>query len=226
MLHSLHPRWLLSFTAVAALSLSTPAIAEEKPSDAQLERLNAAGRTLKWNYVRQGKGVRYGYAEALVQAPASNVRTHMMDYAHYKDLSGGKFKTSRMIAKEGQSTDVYFQVPVMHGMITLWYVSRFGPVQTVAPNTERVEGTFVRGNIKDMHLVLTARAVNERFSVISCDLYVKPNLAAPQSAVDEELRDACGDAVEAVRDKAQGFKGSVPFVTPPPEPPPPARAGQ
>jgi hypothetical protein len=224
-LQAVHLRSLIPAAAVAALSLFSVSDAQADNTDAQLDRLNAAGHTLKWNYVPPGKAVRYGHAEALVQAPEALVRTQMTDYSHYKDLSGGKFKTSRMVAKDGDNTDVYFQVPVMHGMLTLWYVSRFGAAKTIAPKTESVEGTFVRGNISDMHLVLTARAIDDRFSIVSCDLFVKPNLPAPQSAVDEELRDACGDAVEAVRDKSQGFKGTVPFVTAPPNPPA-ARAGQ
>ncbi|WP_394827211.1 hypothetical protein [Pendulispora albinea] len=210
---------------MAALSLLAPADAHAESDDTQLDRLNSAGHTLKWNWNPPGRQERYGHAETLVQAPLASVRAQVLDFSHYKDLSGGKFKTSRMIAKEGDNTDVYFQVPVMKGMLTLWYVSRFGPTQVSSPGNEMVEGRFVRGNIKDMHLQMKMRRVDDRFTIMSCDLYVLPTFPAPQSAVDEELRDACKDAVEAVRDKAQGFKGDVPFVTPA-APLPAARAGQ
>ncbi|HWL87377.1 MAG TPA: hypothetical protein VNO21_16345 [Polyangiaceae bacterium] len=214
----LHARWLFPFAAVAASSLCAALIAtsdaQAAGEDTQLDRLNSAGHTLEWNWNPPGHSQRYGHAETLVQADLSGVRTQLLDFSHYKDLSGGKFKTSRMIAKDGDNTDVYFQVPVMHGMLTLWYVSRFGPMQVEAPGHELVEGRFVRGNIKDMHLQFEMRKVDERFTILSCNLYVLPSFPAPQSAVDEELRDACKDAVEAVRDRSQGFKGDVPFVTP------------
>ncbi|WP_394831830.1 hypothetical protein LVJ94_35475 [Pendulispora rubella] len=222
----LHARWLLPFAAVAAVSLCAPSHAEAASEDTQLERLNSAGHTLKWNWNPPGRQERYGHAETLVQAPLAGVRTQVLDFSHYKDLSGGKFKQSRMVGKEGGNTDVYFQVPVMKGLLSIWYVSRFTPPQVPAPGVEMVEGRFVRGNIKDMHIQLKMRQIDERFTVMSCDLYVEPNLPAPQSAVDEELRDACKDAVEAIRDKSQGFKGDVPFVTPPASTPPAARAGQ
>jgi hypothetical protein len=32
-----------------------------------------------------------------------------------------------------------------------------------------------------------------------CDLVLAPTIPAPQAAIDEELRDACGDAIVAVR---------------------------
>jgi len=222
----LHARWLVPFAAVAAVSLFAPTDAHAASDDAQLDRLNSAGHTLKWNWNPPGHQERYGHAETLVQAPMAAVRTQVLDFSHYKDLSGGKFKTSRMVAKEGDNTDVYFQVPVMHGMLTLWYVSRFTPTQVAAPGAEMVEGKFVRGNVKDMHVQFKMRKVDERFTIMSCDLYVAPTFPAPQSAVDEELRDACKDAVEAVRDRSQGFKGDVPFVTHPSQTPPAERAGQ
>jgi len=221
-----HARWLLPFAAVAAFSLFAHSDAQAASDDTQLDRLNSAGHTLKWNWNPPGHQERYGHAETLVQAPLDTVRTQVLDFGHYKDLSGGKFKTSRMIAKEGDNTDVYFQVPVMKGMLTLWYVSRFGPLQVASAGNEMVEGRFVRGNIKDMHLQMKMRKVDDRFTIMSCDLYVLPTFPAPQSAVDEELRDACKDAVEAVRDRSQGFKGDVPFVTPPSTALPAARAGQ
>jgi len=82
-----------------------------------------------------------------VQAPLEAVRTQVLDFSHYKDLSGGKFKTARMIAKEGDNTDVYFQVPVLrnaHPLVRL----PFRPDAGVVRGKKMVGGQFVRGNIK------------------------------------------------------------------------------
>jgi hypothetical protein len=58
----------------------------------------------------------------------------------------------------------------------------------------------VKGNIKGMHIALGARpGPDDKTSVMVCDLLLTPSIPAPQSAVDEELRDACGDAIVAVR---------------------------
>ena len=63
-----------------------------------------------------------------------------------------------------------------------------------------IEGKFVKGNIKDMQIVFTLRpGPDDKSTVLVCDLNLAINIPAPQDALDEELRDACGDAVNAVR---------------------------
>jgi len=172
------------------------------PNDPDLVRLQPAnGHSLKWNYVPSGKSDRYGHAEVLISAPLSYVRDLVLDYAHYKDYSGGKFRTSRLVDKTDTTTDVYFQVPVLHGMVMLWQVVRFQP-RVAQPGVEVVQGTFVRGNVKGSDLVFTLRAIGDK-TVLKADLMVNPDFAAPQSMIDEELRDAAQNAVDAVQARAQ-----------------------
>lgn len=162
---------------------------------AQLGRLEKDPGPIKSNWVPPGRGERYGHAEGLVAAPPDAVRAKLVDFAHYKDLAGPKFKNVRVVGKEGAATDVYFQLPIMKGLVTIWYVTRFLP-----PRNDVVEGTFVKGNIRGMHIVFAVRpGLDERSSVMVCDLVLSPSLPAPQSALDEELRDACGDAILSVR---------------------------
>jgi len=84
---------------VAAVSLFAHSDAQAATMIRSLTASNSAGHTLKWNWNPPGRAERYGHAETLVQAPLEAVRTQVLDFSHYKDLSGGKFKTSRMIAK-------------------------------------------------------------------------------------------------------------------------------
>jgi hypothetical protein len=197
-------RVLLPVCSVLALS-SSVALADPPapPADPDIARLEqAGGHSVKWNYVPAGKTDRYGHAEVLISSPLAYVRDLVLDFSHYKDFSAGKFKTSRLIDKTDTSTDVYIQVPVLHGMVMLWQVLRFGSVRVTAPGTEVVEGNYVRGNVKASHVVFTMRAVGDR-TVLKADLDVAPDFAAPQSMVDEELRDAAQNAVEAVQARAQ-----------------------
>lgn len=168
---------------------------------AQLDRLQRDPGPLKSNWVPPGKGERYGHAEGLVAAPVAVVKAKLEDFMHYKELAGPKFKTVRVVDKQGDATDVYFQLPIMKGLLTINYVTRF-PKAKPAPGGfgDVVEGTFVKGNIKSMHIAFTVRPGNDPgTSVMMCDLLLLPSIPAPQSAVDEELRDACGDAINAVR---------------------------
>jgi len=172
------------------------------PNDPDLVRLAPAnGHSLKWNYVPVGKSDRYGHSEVLISAPISYVRELVLDYAHYKDYSGGKFRTSRLVDKSDATTDVYFQVPVLHGMVMLWQVVRFQP-RVLQPGVEVVQGTFVRGNVKGSDLAFTLRAIGDK-TILKADLLVNPDFAAPQSMIDEELRDAAQNAVDAVQARAQ-----------------------
>jgi hypothetical protein len=174
-----------------------PLSADERA--AQLERLKKDPGPIKSNWVPPGRAERYGHAEGLVTAPVDAVRAKLVDFGHYKDLAGPKFKSVKVVDKQGDATDVYFQLPIMKGVITIWYVTRFTPARAFASG-EVVEGTYVKGNIKNMHIAFTVRpGTDDKSSVMVCDLVLQPNVPAPQSALDEELRDACGDAINSLR---------------------------
>jgi len=172
--------------------------ADEKA--AQVARLRKDPGPIRTNWTPPGKTDRYGHAETVLAAPYEQVRAVLADFAHYKDLAGPKFKKVNLADKQAGATDIYFQLPIMKGVITLWYVARFVPPRAVAGLGDVVEGQFVRGNIKNVHLVFTARATDDApGSFVACDLLLTPTIPAPQGPLDEELRDACGDALVAVR---------------------------
>src|SRR5678815_5632023 len=83
----------------------------------------------KATVVPQGRTEHFGHAEMLVAAPVAFVRDQATDFTHYKDFSNGRIRQSRLVDKRAGSTDVYLQVPVLHGMVTLWQVLRFGDVK-------------------------------------------------------------------------------------------------
>lgn len=187
--------------------------AQPSCSDPDVLRIEGAGQTVKWNYTPPGRQDRYGHAEALVNAPMAKVRAQTVDFAHFKDLVPDKFHTARVIAKEKGSTDVYVQVPVMRGLIVLTTVLRFGPPRVVSPGLELVEGTFVSGNknVKTANVLFTVHEIDAEHTVLKCDLLILPTMAAPQSAIDEELRDAAQQAIDAMQERAQGRKGTFPI---------------
>ncbi len=189
--------------AATAAAASGPWPFEGAPSDAdrsaQLDRLKKDPGPIKSNWTPPGKSDRYGHAESLIAAAPDAVRSKLTDYTHFKELAGPKFKSVKVVDKKGASTDVYFQLPIMKGMITIWYVTRFAPPKPAAGG-EVIEGTFVKGNIKGMQLAFGIRpGVDDKSTALTCDLVLQPNVPAPQSALDEELRDACGDAIFSLR---------------------------
>ena len=168
----------------------------------QLERLKKDPGPLKSNWQPPGKGERYGHAEGLISAPPDKVKAKLTDYTHYSELAGPKFKTVKVIDKQGANTHVYFQLPIMKGIVMINYTTSYAPPKTTSQG-DVIEGTFVKGNIKSMHVAFTIKpGADANSTVMVCDLLLQPNVPAPQAALDEELRDACGDAINNVRKQA------------------------
>lgn len=176
-----------------------PAVTAEQKAE-QLARLAKDPGPIRSNWEPPGKNERYGHAEGLVTAPPDAVKARLVDYQHFKDLAGPKFKKVNVVDKQGASTDLYFQLPIMKGLVTIWYKTRFVPPRSVPDVGEVFEGTFVEGNIKGMHIAFTLRkGADDKSTVMMCDLLLSLKIPAPQASVDEELRDACGDAINAVK---------------------------
>jgi hypothetical protein len=62
-----------------------------------------------------------------------------------------------------------------------------------------------------MDVVWTMHELGPEWTVLKMDLLLKPGLPAPQSAIDEELRDSAMMAVDLVHDRAQGSHGVGPW---------------
>ena len=80
-------------------------------------------------------------------------------------------------------------------------------LRLVAPGLEVVQGALVKGNVKQLRIVVTMRSVDPSRTVLTCDLLMTPEFMAPQAAIDEELRDAAQNAVDGVKDKAERSSG-------------------
>jgi hypothetical protein len=192
-------------TDSAAPSTAPPAAGGPWPFDAgedktaQLDRLKKDAGPIKTNWTPPGKSERYGHAEGLIATTPDKVKAKLTDYTHYAELAGTKFKKVNVVDRQGANTQVYFQLPIMKGVVMIWYVTSFAPPKSAAGG-DVIEGTFVKGNISTMNVAFTIKpGPDANSSVMVCDLLLKPNVPAPQSALDEELRDACGDAINNVK---------------------------
>jgi hypothetical protein len=209
---------LLRSLAVALTLLAPvlqPALAQadvvaDPGTEAQVARLLAAKKTLNWNHALGANKDRYGHAEALVDAPADKVAKTASDFGHYRDLHR-KFVTARVIGKDGDQTDVYMRYPVQIGpvKIELYEVMRFSPDRASDAGTHVIEARGIKGDMKRGHTVITIKPVDAKHSLLQVDILLVPTLPAPQSYVDEELRDGAQDFVNGVKDRAQGWVGPV-----------------
>jgi hypothetical protein len=200
--------------ALAGLFGLAVAPSTARADDAEAARISAAGHSLRWNWTPPGHTERFGHAETLVHAPLSVVRARVVDYSRYREFLPDKFKTSRVVGHSPDgSADVYMQISVMHGVVTLWDITRFAPPKTVAPGVDVVEGRMMpgKGNVDDLDALWTLRAIDPEWTVLKFDLLLRPGLFVPQWVMDEELRDSAACAIDAIHDRAQGSTGIAPW---------------
>jgi hypothetical protein len=204
----------LLFSSLLALSvLGLPLVANADPGaadpakDPEVARLLDAKKTLKWN--RTIGGDRYGHAEALVDAPAETVAKKAGSFGQYKTFHH-KFATARVVNKEGDRTDVYMRYPVRIGPMTieLHEVMRFQPMRR-SGSAFVLEAWGIKGDMKKGHTIITVKPVDAKHSLVELDVLLVPVLPAPQSFIDEELRDGAGDFVNGLKDRSQGWVGPV-----------------
>lgn len=195
-----------SLLALGALAVTAPAQADGLDADAT--RISSAGHGLKWNWTPPGKAARYGHAETLIHAPLPTVRRLVMDFGHYNQLADS-ITTSKVVGHETDgSTDVYIQMGVMNNTLKLWNVMRFAPVRVDSPGNETVAGKMVqgKGNIDDSQTIWTLHSAGDEWTVLKMDFLLAPGVPAPQSLIDEQLRDSAMDAVNSITKRAQGSK--------------------
>lgn len=210
----------LALCALASVAVSAPAKADApdpvaapaQPHDADAARIGAAGHSLKWNWTPPGRNQRFGHAETLIHAPIAEVRKLVVDFARYKELAPS-ITTSRVVGREPDgSTSVYIRMGVLNNTISFWNVTRFAPLRETGGD-EILEGQMVpgKGNIDDSAVVWTMHPAGADWTVLKFDVLLNPGLPAPQSLVDEQLRDSAMDAVNSIHDRTQGTKNVGPF---------------
>jgi hypothetical protein len=173
------------------------------PAEEEWNKLTAAGGLTRTNVVPTGQTERHGHAEVVVQAPIELVELQVRAFGQYKDLAPRRIKTSRIVDKTEAGTDVYMQIAIMNGFVTIWQIIRFGATQQVAADTRLIEGNLLKGNVKGSHSAFALRRVDDKRTILRADILSSVEVPVPQELIDEELRDYAADALSALRDKAQ-----------------------
>jgi ribosome-associated toxin RatA of RatAB toxin-antitoxin module len=192
-----------ALAALAALAVSfvvAPAFADDDEAAALATR----GKALRYNAKSSEPStskVEWGGAAILVNAPIAQVRQVVMDYRNY-DKFMKPFDSSKLISKKNGVSEVYFQVPVMHGAAKIWAV-----VKTSAPakdgDGEKIVLRYVKGNVDDFAAVWRLRPTEDGRTVLKLELLVDPTMPLPNSMVTGELKYAADKAVTAVRDRLE-----------------------
>ncbi|HTQ06634.1 MAG TPA: hypothetical protein VMI54_22395, partial [Polyangiaceae bacterium] len=142
-----------------------------------------------------------GAARARVQSNNDTLRSVLVDYPHYSQIIT-RFEKARVVGKVGQQTDVYLEVPILHGAAKIWAVVRFDAPK-LEGGAEVIHGRMVRGNVKRLDANWRVRKVDETSADLVLELLIVPDLPAPHSLILSEVRRAAARAVSGARAEAE-----------------------
>jgi ribosome-associated toxin RatA of RatAB toxin-antitoxin module len=142
-----------------------------------------------------------GAARARVQSSHATLRGVLVDYPHYSQIIT-RFEKARVVGRVGQQTDVYLEVPILHGATKIWAIVRFDPPKTEGAE-EVIRGRMVRGNVKRLDAAWRVRKVDETSADLALELLIVPDLPAPHSLILSEVRRAAARAVSGARAEAE-----------------------
>ena len=201
----------LACTATALSLLALPLVASaDVPPDAT--RLRDSRKAERFD-MPSSSSINFGGAQIFVNAPIADVRKIVQDYAHYQDFMPG-FKRSRVVQRTKEYTDVYLQVPILHGAATVWTVARFTKPQKQANGTEVIEATMQQGNVNEFRAAWRLIPVDANHTIVRSEMLIVPKLPLPASVVTPELAYAADRAVTATRNKAEASSTRVATTNP------------
>jgi ribosome-associated toxin RatA of RatAB toxin-antitoxin module len=195
-----------SFAAAAAILALSFGVRADSETDSLVERKASHKGADKYEVAppkEVGTDISFGGGKIVVNAPIAMVRQVIGEYDHYQEIMP-RFQKSRVVGKKEGKTDVYLQVPILHGLHTLWAVTRFAP-PTRDGDGERIEGAKVvdKGNLKDLRAVWRLRPLGDDRTILKLELLIVPDFPAPGGLVTHEAKDAAAEAVTAVSDRAE-----------------------
>src|SRR5690349_6362989 len=113
-----------------------------------------------------------GAARARVASTHDTLRSVLTDYGHYSQIIT-RFEKARIVGKVGQQTDVYLEVPILHGATKVRAVVRFDPPKTEGTDLV-IRGRMVKGNVKRLDSTWRVRKVDETSADLVLELLIVP----------------------------------------------------
>ncbi len=192
---------LLVFATVFTVLFAIPT--DSRAADDEATRLEHRGRAERYTKATTSpkNSIDTGGAAIYVHAPIDVVRRVVTDYRNYEKTIKS-FKKSKLLSRNKGVSEVYLEVPILHGAATVWVVAVIGqPV--IEGNEEKITARMLRGNVDDFRAVWRLRAVDAEHTIVKLELLVDPSLPAPASLVTPELCTASENAVTGVRKQAE-----------------------
>lgn len=142
-----------------------------------------------------------GGAAILVNAPLAEVRKVVTRYGDYQKFLK-PFDQSKVLSKRKGVSEVYLQVPILHGAARIWVVTELS-APTKRGAEEVITGRLKRGNVDDFRAVWRMRAIDAEHTVLKLELLVDPSLPFGASLVTKTLMGSAEKGVRGVKQRAE-----------------------
>ena len=197
-------RWIrhiaIALTAIALIGV--PDTSNAGAHDETVQRLRESKKAERYQTAVAGHTIKAGGARIIVNAPLATVRSVVQDYGNYESFMP-RFKRSRIVDQNDTATQVYLQVPILHGAANVWSVVQFGQPVKRADGTEIIRGRMVESNVRDFRATWYLVPIDDNTTLLSAEILIVPTLPVPGSVVTGELEYASDMAVTSTRKKAE-----------------------
>lgn len=144
---------------------------------------------------------RAGAARAGVEASRARVEAVVTDYAGYARFID-QFDRARVVGRSSNLTDLYIEIPILHGLTKIWAVLQFG-VPARYSNATIVTGRMIKGNVKRLDVTWRVQRVDPDWTRLAAELLLDISLPAPRSAIMKTVKRAAAQAVTGARREAE-----------------------
>lgn len=190
-----------------ALALLSPVTegAPGKPDTefARLAKLRDAERYLVKTPLSR---IEAGAARIHVRSSREAVRRTILTFEEYPAFIP-RFTKSRVVGRSAEATDVYLQVPILHGAAKIWAVVRFAPPRRVGAE-EQIRGTLVRGNVERLDVLWRILPIDAANTQLNLEMLIVPKLQIAAKVIANEVAYAADTAVVGTRDRAEKQQAS------------------
>lgn len=156
---------------------------------------------VRYDFPVQGTSLRAGAARTGVEAEARLVQEVVKDYRGYARFIE-QFERSKVVGRAGSTTDLYLDIPILHGLTKIWAVLRFSE-PTTEGGAQVIRGRMLKGNVRRLDVTWRVVNVEPAWAELGAELLLDLDLPAPRSSVLKTVKRAAAQAVRGVRAEAE-----------------------
>jgi len=145
----------------------------------------------------QGTDVRWGRAEGIVDAPIDQVMGIVQGYGQYAAFLPN-FRVSRVLSQRGASANVYMEVGILKGTVTIWAQLAIRPKANQG-EMRVIEARMTDGNITRMNARWEVTPISATQTRVSFQMLIDPDLPVPSSLVTDQNAKAAERTIRALR---------------------------